>query len=173
VKRLTISVLYVGSIVAANWLTNRYGLVPVGFTLLVPAGTFAAGVALLARNLGQDAVGRLWIVALMLAGILLSWWLASPQLAEASAAAFALSEATDMTIYTWLRRRGRSRALLAAALVGAFVDTLVFLHLAGFPLTYNAVAGQMLVKVGISGLVALVLGVRYQVLRKSEHRAGA
>jgi uncharacterized PurR-regulated membrane protein YhhQ (DUF165 family) len=169
VKRLAISILYAGSVVAANWLTKRYGLVPIGFGLLVAAGTFAAGVALLARNIGQDVVGRVWIVLLMLVGILLSWWLASPALAVASAAAFALSETTDMAVYTKLKKRGRPRALLAAALLGALVDTLVFLRLAGFPLTVDAVLGQMLVKVGISGLVALVLGVRHQVLRQPVH----
>lgn len=127
-NRVLISVIYVGSVVAANWLTHRYGLVPIGFGLVVAAGTFAAGVALLTRNLGQDIVGRLWIVALMVVGIVLSWWLASPALAVASATAFALSETTDMTVYTWLRNRGRPAALMAAGLLSALVDTVVFLR---------------------------------------------
>ena len=37
---------YIASIVAANWMTTTFGLVPIGFGLLVTAGTFAAGFAL-------------------------------------------------------------------------------------------------------------------------------
>lgn len=171
--RLGISIAYVGCVVAANWLTEHYGLVPIGFGLLVAAGTFAAGGAILTRNLGQDLVGRVVIVGLMVLGIALSWWLASPALAVASAVAFALSEASDMTMYTWLRQAGRPRALIAAGFVGSLVDTVAFLHLAGFPLTREAIAGQMLVKVGVSALCALALGVRYQVLRQPVHAEGA
>jgi uncharacterized PurR-regulated membrane protein YhhQ (DUF165 family) len=165
-RRVTLAVVYVAAIVAANWLTNRYGLVPIGFGLLVTAGTFAAGLCLLVRNLGQDVLGRLVILGLMVVGVALSYWLASAQLAEASAAAFALSELTDMTVYTALRKRGMSRALVAAALLGGLVDTLVFLHIAGFPVTADSVTGQMLVKFGISGIVALLLGVRGAVTRR-------
>lgn len=163
---VTLAAAYVAAIVLANWLTNRYGLVPIGFGLLVTAGTFAAGACLLIRNLGQDFLGRPAIVALMLIGVGLSWWLASPALATASAVAFALSETTDMTVYSWLRSRGLSLALMAAALLGALVDTLVFLRIAGFPVTADAVLGQMLVKVGITAVVALAVGVRGAVLRQ-------
>lgn len=38
---------YVGTILAANWLIATFGLVPVGFGLMAPAGVFAAGLALL------------------------------------------------------------------------------------------------------------------------------
>lgn len=173
VLRVVYATVYVGSIVAANWLTSRYHLVPIGFGLVVTAGTFAAGVALLARNLGQDVLGRLLILALMAVGVALSWWLSTPALATASAVAFAMSELADMTVYTSLRRRGRSPALLAAALLGALLDTLLFLHIAGFPLTAASVTGQLLVKVGVSGLVALTLGVRGALLRQPVHAEGA
>jgi uncharacterized PurR-regulated membrane protein YhhQ (DUF165 family) len=159
IRKLALAAGYIGSIVAANWLSAHFGLVPIGLGLLVSAGTFAAGTALLIRNLGQDALGRLVILGLMVIGVALSWWLSTPALAEASAAAFALSELADMTAYTSLRKRGRSRALLAAALIGAFIDTLVFLNLAGFPVTFDSVTGQMLVKVGISGLVAAAVAI--------------
>ena len=52
---LTIATLaYAASIVAANYLTAHYGLVPAGFGLLVTAGTYAAGFALLARDFVQS-----------------------------------------------------------------------------------------------------------------------
>src|SRR5690349_13224888 len=110
-RRLIWPAVYVAGVVLANVLTERYGLVPVVFGLVTTAGTYAAAVVLVARNLAQDAVGRRWVLALMALGVVLSWWLASPQLALASGVAFGLSEAADMLIYTPLRRRGRSRAV--------------------------------------------------------------
>lgn len=150
------AVTYVGSVLLANVLTERYGLIPVGFGLVATAGTYAAGATLLARNIAQDFVGRLLILALMLTGCGLSWWLASPHLATASAISFLLSESTDMGIYSPLRRRGWSRAVLAASLAGAFVDTLAFLWIAGFPVTRASVEGQMFVKFGVSAVVVLL-----------------
>lgn len=45
-------------IVAANYLTTRFGFVPVGFGLAATAGTFAAGVTLALRDAIQDTLGR-------------------------------------------------------------------------------------------------------------------
>lgn len=161
--RAVLAGAYVGCVVLANVLTEHLGLVPIGFGLMVTAGTFAAGGTLLARNLSQDAIGRRRVLLLMFVGCGLSWWLASPQLAVASAVAFGLSESADMAVFTPLRDRGWSRAVAAAALISAAVDTLVFLRIAGFPVTGDTVTGQMVVKVGISWAVAGVVwlsGVR-------------
>jgi uncharacterized PurR-regulated membrane protein YhhQ (DUF165 family) len=155
--KFLLAAAYVASVVAANYLTEHYGLVSVGFGLLVTAGTFAAGVSLVARNLTQDLTGRVAVVGLMIVGVVLSWFLATPALAVASGVAFALSESTDMLVYTGLRKRGWTSALVTAGLAGALVDTLLFLHIAGFPVTTAAVEGQLLVKGGISILVAAAL----------------
>jgi uncharacterized PurR-regulated membrane protein YhhQ (DUF165 family) len=88
-------------------------------------------------------------------GVILTWVLASPILAVASGVAFALSEAADMAVYTPLRNRGRSRAVALASGVGAVVDTFVFLWIAGFPL--SAAPGQLVVKIGMGLLAALIL----------------
>lgn len=158
-KRFIWPVVYIAGVVLANVLTERYGLVPVAFGLVTTAGTYAAAVVLVARNFAQDAIGRRWVLALMAVGVALSWWLASPQLAIASGVAFALSELADMAIYTPLRERGRSRAVLIASSIGAVVDTFVFLALAGFPL--SAAPGQLVVKVGMAVVAALIVrGVR-------------
>lgn len=164
---------YVAAVVLANVLTEHFGLVNIGFGLSATAGTFAAGFVLASRNVTQDFVGRLPVIGLMLLGCVLSWWLASPELAIASAVAFALSETTDMGVYSPLRKHGFTRASLVAASVGAVVDTFAFLWLAGFPVTDQTVTGQLLVKVGVSGLAALAVGAartrRHAVLRESVH----
>lgn len=136
---------YVGAIAAANWLTARYGMVPVGLGLAVTAGTFAAGAALLLRDTVQDTLGRRWVLAGITAGAALTW-ATSPALAVASTAAFLAAELADMGVYTPLRSRGWARAVLASNTVGAIVDTLLFLLLAGFPITAATVGGQLVGK---------------------------
>jgi hypothetical protein len=148
-------VLYIAGVVLANVLTERLGLVPVVFGFTTTAGTYAAAVVLVARNFTQDEIGRGRVLILMGIGVALSWVLASPALAIASGVAFGLSELADMLVYTPLRARGRSRALAAASAVGAVVDTFIFLTLAGFPLT--AAPGQLVVKMGMGLLAALIV----------------
>lgn len=161
-----LAAVYVSAVVLANVLTKHLGLVPLHVgTLVVTAGTFAAGATLLARNFTQDAVGRVAVLGLMAVGIALSWWLASPNLAQASALAFGLSELADMAVYSPLRRRGFIRAAAAATVVGAVVDTFVFLWKAGFPVTVDSVGGQILVKVGVCWLTLALIGACREVLR--------
>lgn len=149
---------YIACVVLANWLTEHYGLIALPiFGLTCTAGTFAAGAVLLTRNITQDVTGRLVILVLMLIGCVLSWRLASPQIAVASAVAFTLSESVDMAVYSPLRSHGWSRAVMAASMVAAVADTFIFLWIAGFPLTTDSVAGQLVVKIGISWLVATIV----------------
>ena len=155
-KRVAATAAYLASIVAANWLTAHYGFVPVGLGLMATAGTYAAGLAFIARDAVQDTAGRLGAVAALAAGAVLSWWLSTPALAVASAVAFGLSELADMAIYTPLRKRGYIRAAVASNLLGAVVDTVVFLWLAGFGLAPLVVAGQL---VGKAWITAVVVGL--------------
>ncbi|GIJ12722.1 VUT family protein [Micromonospora andamanensis] len=85
------------------------------------------------------------MLACIAAGAVLSAVLAAPTLALASAAAFAVSELADLLVYQPLRGRGLLRAVLASNAVGAPLDTIVFLTLAGFPV-WSAVPGQLWVK---------------------------
>lgn len=166
---------YVVSIAAANYLTAWFGLVPAGFGLLVTAGTYAAGLALGARDVVQRVAGIRAVLACILTGCVLSWLLAGPRLAIASTAAFLLSELLDLTVYTPLRRRSFALAVLMSNAAGAVVDTLLFLHLAGFPLTAASVGGQLLVKVGwlTVGLVLLAEVIRRALPRPAVDPAGA
>ena len=59
-----------------------------------------------------------------------------------------------------LRRRGWIRAVIASNTVGAPVDTILFLALAGFPI-WVAVPGQLLAKAAATAIpVAVVLTIR-------------
>lgn len=164
---------YIAAIVAANWLTSRFGLVHLpGMALEVTAGTYAAGAALLMRDVVQDVCGARWVFAGIAAGALLTAF-TSPSLALASTAAFLLAELLDMAVYTPLRRHGWARAALASGCVGALVDTLVFLSLAGFPVTWSSVGGQLVGKIAwatalpVAALVTVRKVRRGPVLRDS------
>lgn len=143
---LTALAAYVAAIVAANWLTTHYGMVPVGPGLTVTAGTYAAGAALLLRDAVQDAGGRLLVLLGIGAGAALTA-VTAPSLAIASATAFLIAETADMAVYTPLRDRGWARAVIASNIVGAVLDTLVFLTIAGFPVTTHSVGGQLVGKI--------------------------
>lgn len=152
---------YAGSIAAANWLTDRYGMVNTGFGLVTTAGTYAAGAALLLRDVVHDTLGRAWVLFGIAAGATLTL-ATSPTLAIASATAFLAAEVADMAVYTPLRERGWARAVLASNIVGAVIDTLLFLLLAGFPIIAATVGGQIVGKFVWATLlpVAAVLTVR-------------
>lgn len=151
-------VLYVGCIVAANWLIVHVGFVPVGFGLMAPAGVYAAGVSFTARDLLQESKGRVWTIAAIVIGAALSGLL-SPSLALASGCAFLLSESADMAIYTPLARRHWLWAVGLSNTVGLLVDSVLFLLLAFGSLQF--LPGQLVGKLWMTVLAVLVLwGVR-------------
>src|SRR6266496_135663 len=86
-------------VVAANWLTSRYGFIPVGLGLSATAGTYAAGLCLLARDWVHDAAGRVAVLAAIGVGGVASAVMAGPRLALASAIAFVASELADLLVY--------------------------------------------------------------------------
>lgn len=155
------------SVVAANVATDRLGLVAAAPGLLVTAGTWFAGLALLLRD-GLDRAGGLrWVLPTIAGGALLSAVLASPALALASAVAFTVGELVDLAVFRSLRRRSMAAAIAGSNAAGAAVDALIFLPLAGFPLTAAAVGGQFLVKaVWLTAAVFLVLAVIRAVPRQ-------
>lgn len=165
---------YLVCIVAANWLTARFGLVHIA-GLVVTAGTFAAGLSFVARDLLQDAAGRVAVLGAIILGAGLSTLLSPIHLAIASGVTFLVSESADMAVYTPLRRRSRVAAWVASNVVGSLIDSALFLWLAGFPM--SGFFGQSAVKVTVGVatplMLAAALGGRRAVLRHSLNRAGA
>lgn len=162
-KAVAAASAYIGTVVLANVLSSRYGLVPVGFGLMASAGTYAAGAALGLRDIVQDQWGKRGTLAVIAIGSALSFLLADPLIALASLAAFTVAELLDMAVYTPLRKRGWVRAVVASNVVGAVADTYVFLSLAPFgPVTWQAMQGQLVGKLLWATLlpVAVVLIVR-------------
>jgi uncharacterized PurR-regulated membrane protein YhhQ (DUF165 family) len=164
---------YIGTIFAANWAIERFGLVPVGFGLLAPAGVYFVGLSFTLRDLTQDSLGRSAVVGAIVAGAALSA-LVSPQFAFASGVAFLVSEGADFAIYTPLRERSWLRAVALSNTVGLVLDSALFLWLAFGSLEF--IAGQI---VGKAWMTLLAVAILYVVrrsratARRKELRAGA
>lgn len=123
------ALLFVATVYAANWAIQTYGLVPVGFGLVAPAGVYFVGLAFTLRDAVSRRLGRMAVIACIVAGAALSWLIA-PAFAVASGVAFLISEAADMAVYEPLRDRGWLPAVVASNLVGAALDSVIFLWLA-------------------------------------------
>jgi queuosine precursor transporter len=159
--------IYAALPVLANWMIGNVGtptpsgphVLPMGFGLYAPSGVLCAGAALAMRDAVQELAGKRAAIAAILLGSLISYLVASPFIAVASAAAFLLSEALDFAAYTPLRARGRIYAAVAVSnTVGLVADTAVFLLLANL-LTPALFAGQVVGKIYMTLLALIVVRV--------------
>lgn len=154
--KLGFFVAFVATVFGANWVLNRYGVVGIGFGLMAPAGVYSAGLAFGLRDLLREAADRTWrrwVLSAIAVGAILSYVLGDAvtlsggrvPVALASAIAFGLSELADAAVYEPLRERGRGQAAFASNLVGAVIDSALFLWLAFGSLDYlfEQVVGKM------------------------------
>lgn len=166
--RLFLLAAFIATVPVSNYVVGHVGacgpdgicLIPVWPGLMAPSAVLIVGVALVLRDAVQERCGRLWAFGAIVLGALLSLLVAPPSLALASAAAFLLAEMADLLVYSRLRARGLAWAVLASGVVGAALDSLVFLWLAfGTPaLVY--LPGQIVGKLWATLAVALVLALR-------------
>lgn len=169
-KVVALTVAFATTIPIANWLIGNVGtncipdgpcLVPVGFGLHAPSGVLVIGAALVLRDMVQESGGAKAALLAILIGAALSWFLAPPAIVIASVAAFALAETADLAVYTPLRQRQLGLAVLASGIVGAVVDSAVFLWLAFGSLAF--IEGQVLGKAWMSvAAFAVLLLLRYR-----------
>lgn len=168
-RLLVATAAYFAAVVLANVLTSHYGLVGAGWGLMVTAGTYAAGFALLARDFVHRYGGVWYVLTAIAAAGVVSWFLATPALAVASSVAFLTAEVVDFAVFAPLRERvGFIASALASNVVSAPVDTVVFLAIAGFPLTWEAVGGQFVAKVLWATVVPLALWAVLTVRRRRD-----
>jgi uncharacterized PurR-regulated membrane protein YhhQ (DUF165 family) len=167
-NRLLAFVSFVACVVAANVMTARLGLV-----LGVTAGTFTAGLALLVRDWLDEVAGWRWILGAIAVGAGLSFAMTPGyRLALASGLAFTLSELVDWSVYRPLRHRGWVPAAVASNIVGALVDSTLFLAVAGFPL-WPGIPVQTAVKGAVTTAFVVLVVVARAVLRDRLRPEGA
>ena len=159
---------FIATIPAANYLIQHIGvtcvpngpcLVPVLPGLMAPSGVLMIGLALVLRDMVHSTLGVRWAIAGIIVGAGLSGFLAPPALVIASAVAFLVSEAADLAVYAPMRARFPSSAVLASGIVGAIVDSALFLFIAFGSFQY--LTGQVVGKVWMSALAALILRAVY------------
>jgi uncharacterized PurR-regulated membrane protein YhhQ (DUF165 family) len=145
--------LFLACIPLANWMIFHLGtvcvpngpcLVPVAPGLMAPSGVLTVGIALVLRDVVQRCLGLRAGLAAIALGTAASIVVAPGALVLASGVAFALSELADCAVYTPLQRRRLLLAVVASALVGLVVDSVVFLTLAFGSLDF--LAGQVVGK---------------------------
>lgn len=154
---ITTLVAYVATIPAANLAVTHFGAVPVGFGYAAPAGVYMVGLALVLRDLARESTGRIAVLAAIAVGTILSYFLADPALAVASAAAFGVAETMDFAVYEPLRQRGLLIAMLASNAIGLLSDSLLFLKLAFGSFEY--LPGQILGKAWMTLTAVAVLAL--------------
>ena len=157
-------VVYTATIPAANWMISNVGeqtfpggphVIPVGFGYDAPSGVLMIGFALFARDMLQRLGGRSLALIAIAVGVVVSYIIADPAIATASAVAFALGELADFAVYTPLARRRLALAVLASGVVGGVIDSLVFLQMA-----FGSTAfwqGQVIGKTYIAALAGVAI----------------
>lgn len=167
-KRLGIvaAVLFVGTVWFANWLLTKYGVVPIGFGLTAPAGVFAVGLAFTLRDIVHRTLGRAVVAVCIIVGCLLAFFVEASitipggyvTIALASAVAFLFSETADLLVYTPIEERSFVGAVAASNIVGAIVDSALFLFLAfgSLHLMEGQVVGKLLMTAAALPVVALL-----------------
>ena len=165
--KMTLVSLYLLAIVLANVVTANLDPVFWG-KLIIPAGSFLIGATFILRDLVQRAIGRARTYIAI--GIAMALSAASSYalgdtlwITAASTITFLCSETADTEIYTRLRLPLFLRVFYSG-IVGGVIDSAIFVVIgmspigAGFlpwALVGYAIAGQIVVKVGMQGIGAL------------------
>ena len=127
---LRFTALYIALIVTVNYAFSVVPLVELPGGTQWPPVALLVGFVFVVRDFAQREIGHKVLLA-MIIGVVISYYMADPFVAVASAAAFLLSELADWAVYTFTKRP-LSERIMYSSLIGAPVDSAVFLGLLGF-----------------------------------------
>lgn len=168
--RLALAVIAMIIVVTASNILVQY---PVAFDLgplhlgdLLTWGAFTYPFAFLVTDLTNryDGAGkaRLVVVVGFVLALVLSFYLATPRIAIASAMAFLVGQLLDIAIFSRLRNRFWIVPPLTGSLLGSAIDTLIFFGLAFAPV-FGFVDGLFGMEDGSLGFGAPWLGLGPEV----------
>ena len=178
-------ILFILTIPAGNWVVMNVGtvcppdspcLIPVWPGIMSPSAVLFAGLALILRDAVQSLLGNrdqrpalaeqaLDRVAQNAAGAALSGILSEPAIILGSTCAFLFSELADFAVYTPLRERHLTLAIVLSGLVGSIVDSVIFLSLAFGSLDF--IVGQVIGKFWMS-LIAGAMIIMWRSTRRAQ-----
>ena len=127
--RYKFTTLYIALIVVVNYAFTVVSLVKLPDGTMWPPVSLLVGFVFVARDFAQRKIGHKVLLA-MLVGVAISYFMANPFVATASAAAFLISELVDWAVFTYTKRP-LSQRILFSSLLGAPVDSAIFLGLLG------------------------------------------
>lgn len=162
--------LFLLTIPAANWMIGNIGLcvpngpclIPVGFGLMAPSGVLLIGLAIVLRDYIHTTLGIKWVYIAITTGAFVAFLVSPPYLVVASVAAFVLSELADTVVYAPLYRKRLVTAIVASGVMGAVVDSAVFLIIAfgSFQYIEGQVVGKLVMTVAAIPVVMLLRAYR-------------
>lgn len=160
--------VYVLLIPLVNWSFAHVPTVPMPDGGAWSPMAIITGLILVFRDFAQREVGH-WIFLPLMIGIAISFAMAPPAIALASAAAFAVSELVDWLIFTVSKRPLSERVLISSA-VSAPLDSAVFWLLASY-----SVPGVFTWSTILTAIASKLVGtyVVYRLLKRREQRARA
>lgn len=129
------TLMYIALIVAVNYGFSVVPLVKLPDGTMWPPLSLVVGFIFVVRDFAQREIGHRVLLA-MLIGAALSYVMADPYVAVASAAAFLVSELADWLIYS-LTKRPLSQRIIYSSLLSAPLDSAVFL----FGIGHFSIAG--------------------------------
>lgn len=169
------TLLYILLIPLVNWAFSWTPLVALPDGGMWSPFSMVVGLILVVRDFAQREVGHYIFVPLLI-GVAISFAMAPPQIALASAAAFFVSEAVDWAMFTFTKKPLSTRVLLSS-LAGAPVDSIIYLTGANmaFPGLFSWwTLGTMIVsKLAGAYVVYRMLKKREQKRNASDRRAAA
>ncbi|GGZ19809.1 VUT family protein [Asticcacaulis endophyticus] len=159
---------YVFLIPFVNWSFAHVPSIPMPDGGAWPPLAIVTGFILVARDFAQREVGHHIFVAVFI-GMAVSFLMAPPAIAIASAAAFLVSEVVDWAIYTFSKRPLSERVLISSV-VAAPLDTTLFWGLASLSAEASGTFTPLtLVTAAASKLVGAY--VVYLLLKQREKKA--
>lgn len=124
------TLLYIALIVLVNYGFAKVPPIEISAGVLWPPVSLLVGFVFVVRDFSQREIGH-YVLGAMLVGAGLSWFMAGPTIAIASATAFLVGELVDWLVYTFTRRP-LSERILYSSILGTPVDSVVFLGMIGF-----------------------------------------
>jgi uncharacterized PurR-regulated membrane protein YhhQ (DUF165 family) len=119
------TLIYIALIVAVNYGFSVVPLVKLPDGTMWPPMSLVVGFIFVVRDFAQREIGHKVLLA-MLVGAGLSYVMADPYVAVASAAAFLVSEVADWLIYS-LTKRPLNQRIIYSSLLSTPLDSAVFL----------------------------------------------
>ena len=101
--RFQYTLLYITLIAIVNWAFVVMEPIRLPGGVIWPPMTILVGFVFVVRDFAQREIGH-YILGAMGIGVVLSYFMASPQVAFASAVAFLISEMADWAVYTFTSR---------------------------------------------------------------------